>query len=499
MYIPEKKFSSGLMFFFFIIIVIGVFIWGSCRDDDDDNSGPPPDNVILVDCEATGANNGESWSDAFTKLESAFELFEPGKEIWVAEGTYHPAITTTSYLATFNLPENCMIYGGFQGHESSLSQRNWESHRTILSGDLNDDDDATGNTDDNAYYCVTGAMNATLDGFVITGGWGDGEAYPPACRAALEMDETDMSLSNCTFERTYSLQGCILLDRAVLTLENCTFLENKAGSGTCVNMNGGTIHVDGCLFQNNIATTSHSSSGGAAIKLSWIGPHVISHSVFINNQTNGRGGALNAVNLVGNDDVTLTISHCFFYQNSARLGGAVGIEDLPSTITNCVFSENQGYVGGAIHFWLGHTSVITNCTFSRNSAIAKGGALYFTPGTIQNCILWGNTAQENPQIYTSGGFPIHHSLIQDSFPGGEWDSNLGTNLGGNIDRDPLFVNANVALGSDAVASTSDDGLYLSAGSPAIDSGTTDNAPTDDICGSSRPQGNGPDMGAYESF
>jgi hypothetical protein len=40
-------------------------------------------------------------------------------------------------------------------------------------------------------------------------------------------------------------------------------------------------------------------------------------------------------------------------------------------------------------------------------------------------------------------------------------------------------------------------FHLAAGSPAVDAGTSDNAPTDDYDGTTRPQGSGPDVGAFE--
>ena len=44
--------------------------------------------------------------------------------------------------------------------------------------------------------------------------------------------------------------------------------------------------------------------------------------------------------------------------------------------------------------------------------------------------------------------------------------------------------------------TTDD-YHVAAGSPAVDAGTAVGAPAVDLEGSSRPQGNGFDIGAYE--
>lgn len=70
----------------------------------------------------------------------------------------------------FGLVSGVALYGGFEGGETSLEQRNWTAHPTILSGDIDGDGFLN---DGNVYHVVTGTevdSTTVLDGFTITAG-----------------------------------------------------------------------------------------------------------------------------------------------------------------------------------------------------------------------------------------------------------------------------------------------------------------------------------------
>ena len=94
---------------------------------------------------------------------------------------------------------------------------------------------------------------------------------------------------------------------------------------------------------------------------------------------------------------------------------------------------------------------LTNVTFSGNSATSYGGGIYNSSGSpsLANSILWGNSAgSDGAQIYRRSAASATYSDIQ-----GGWS---GT---GNLDADPLFVDAD---GADNVPGTADDNLRLQA-------------------------------------
>jgi hypothetical protein len=143
----------------------------------------PTANIVYVTTDGAGNKDGSSWSNAYPKLadplkfaamqNSKFSAADSIKQIWVAQGTYYPmhreGSTTNDRDNTFALSEKVKIYGGFEGNEANLSDRNPALHPTVLSGDIG----TTNDPSDNAYHVVTASNVSTatvLSGFTITGG-----------------------------------------------------------------------------------------------------------------------------------------------------------------------------------------------------------------------------------------------------------------------------------------------------------------------------------------
>ena len=82
-------------------------------------------STIYVKADASGANNGSSWADAYIDLQDALSVAVSGDQIWVASGTYYPT-TGTDQSATFTLANGVSIYGGFDGTETLLTERDPE-------------------------------------------------------------------------------------------------------------------------------------------------------------------------------------------------------------------------------------------------------------------------------------------------------------------------------------------------------------------------------------
>lgn len=183
--------------------------------------GPEPE-IIHVDTDATGANDGSSWEDAFNHLQDALSVAQAGDQIWVAEGIYRPDEDTVNPEgtgdrgATFFLVNGVAIYGGFAGSENSLYERDWQVHETILSGDLNEDDgpDFANNSENSCNVLDGTGMDAStiLDGVTITAGNATGRCNLKNSGGGMwnynAVPRTGPTLTNCTFYRNCAKRWC---------------------------------------------------------------------------------------------------------------------------------------------------------------------------------------------------------------------------------------------------------------------------------------------------
>ena len=92
------------------------------RDTDRDGIGDACENVIYVKWDANGANNGSSWTNAYTSLQAALTAAQTHDDIWVAASPsptdYYKPSVPSGRAATFTLRDNVSVYGGFAGIEA---------------------------------------------------------------------------------------------------------------------------------------------------------------------------------------------------------------------------------------------------------------------------------------------------------------------------------------------------------------------------------------------
>ncbi len=449
--------------------------------------------VRFVDASAVGANNGTSWANAFTKLQDALAVAVSGDELWVARGVYHPdegtAQTDGDRSATFQLKNGVAIYGGFAGGETSVGQRNPSANVTVLSGDIDGNDvtdpDGVVTTHlningDNSYQVVTGSGTngtAVLDGFTITAGLANGGTGPCVniCGAGMFNSAGSPTLANLVFSGNSASNaggGMANTNGSSPSLSRVAFRANAAGQGAgMANLDGSSPAVRNALFADN--TTA--GNAGGMFNLNSSSP-LLERVVFVGNFASVNGGGM-----FNQNSSNPSLSAVGFFGNSAGFGGGMyNLVNSNPDLVNVVFSRNAafGLGGGAGAGMLNNASspVLTNVTFSANIAggsIQQGGGMLNGAGSnpvLVNVILWGNFALSGKEILNSGGSTpaISFSLIEGSGgSGGGWNAALGTDGGGNLDANPLFVDPD---GADNIPGTVDDNLRVRRGSPAIDAG-----------------------------
>lgn len=480
---------------------------------------------LFVNASAAANGDGVSWATAFTDLQDALSLAASCSnitEIWVAKGTYKPT-TGNDQIISFSMLPNVKIYGSFAGSETSLSQRTSSviaANPSILSGDLSNNDVVTGtgstlsitNNSDNSYHVVQNIdngltnSNSLLDGFTIKGGnavWGGG----------MQNFRSSPAIANTIFINNYAIDGGGMWNNdASVSLSNVTFSNNYASltGGGMYNFSCSPI-LNNISFSGNLSSTYgggiyNSSSTPTLNNVSFTGnvalsygggmynhqsPCTISSTIFSQNTGDAGGG-------IYNNESSTNISNSFFYANIATVTGGGGINNSSSspTITNSVFANNTANTngGGMLNTQCPNTH-LRNITFSKNNAGSSGGGIYNDNSyntSIWNGILWGNTQGGTTVSSTSGNPCRAYSSNVELISGVD-----GTG-GGNINQNPLFVNANNPAGTDGFFLTTDDGLALQSCSPSLNKGINlYNSSTNDIIGNPRIFANTIDMGAYE--
>src|ERR1017187_5059952 len=396
--------------------------------------------IAYVNINATGSNDGATWANAFTSLQSALSVARTCTgitQIWIAKGTYKPGTNRTD---SFSMVNGVKIYGGFSGTETLLPQRNWTTNPTILSGDLNGDDVITGsgatlsitNNSDNSYHVINNYNNrvtstAVLDGFTISGGNASG-----------------------------TNGGGMLNISSSPTLANLTFSGNNASS------DGGGIY----------------NSGGSS-------PTLTNLTFSVNNASVGGG--------IYKDRKSTRLTSVTFSGNNALNGGGMDI-DLSSspTLTNVTFSGNASHQGGGIFIGPNSSVSLTNVTMSGNSASILGGAIGNSGLTVncKNTIIAQNSSPQYPDgfgpVTSQGNNLIGNGTGTTGFTNGTNNDQVGTAAS---PINPLLA----PLGNYGGTTQT---MALLPGSPAINAGTSTGAPTTDQRGDSRV--GAVDIGAFES-
>jgi predicted GH43/DUF377 family glycosyl hydrolase len=222
-----------------------------------------------------------------------------------------------------------------------------------------------------------------------------------------------------------------------------------------VTVNAAGVVLDGFTITGGSAQRAGGVSAGSNT--------LINDCLIRDNFADGSPDAWGGGGVLASESVTITNSRITGNQvNQGASGVRVGEGAL--TMINTLVADNRGAEG--MH--LNGSASLTNVTVAGNAAGTGGPGINFNPQTggnlvILNSIIYDNGVGDAIHVPDPGAVQASYSDIQ-----GGWS---GT---GNVDADPLFV--------DAVHGD----YHLSASSPAVDAGTNAGAPLTDWEDDPRP-------------
>lgn len=247
--------------------------------------------VLYVNAAATGNGDGSSWLNAMSSLQQAMASnCAKVTQLWVARGTYKPAVGTNRDSA-FVMRNNLAIYGGFAGTETLLSQRNWRLNPTILSGDVG----VQNNIADNSFNIIrnnNNGLNATaiLDGFTITGGNANGGTYLANRGGGINNYLSSPAIANCQFLGNNAVEygGAMFNQGSTATVINSVFMGNTAlYGGGLYNESAATELINCTMSGNAVAVT-----GAAMYTFGTVSPEVTNSIIWGNGSgIQNAGGA----------------------------------------------------------------------------------------------------------------------------------------------------------------------------------------------------------------
>jgi len=305
--------------------------------------------VVYVNKNATGTNNGNSWADAYTTIQAGINDADVAdEEVWVVQETYPKAIVMKSGVA---------LYGGFNGTETSRSERNWTTNVTKI-------DASTARDGLSAYHVVImdNITTATIDGFTITGGEAIGGG-------------------------TNDYGGGIFC----YSLNETNLITNNTISGNSAYYDGGGIYCDYYsspeITNNTISGNSTYNYGGGIFCRDSSSPEITNNTISGNFANWGSGIFCNSS--------SPAITNNTISENSASSygGGIYCYYSSPEITNNTISGNSAGSYGGGIYCYYNSSPAITNNTISGNSADYGAGGIYccYSSPEISNNTISGNS------------------------------------------------------------------------------------------------------------
>ena len=429
----------------------GYEIHASHTDPNDPNDHP---STIFVKPSPTGLGDGSSWANAMGSIQEAIVQAGLHAEIWTQQGTY---------IESLNMKSDLAIYGGFNGTETLLEQRDWENQVTKIdtSSILK------------RVFSVVDTENTRIDGIAMTSLYHmpEGEEltndvfennYYKDSGVAVRFVSTDESnvIENCHISDSIARPTVNVISaiNSCPTIKNCK-IENTTGRAIFIvddydimesyDKNKKMLIAD-CIFTDihregirgdnegfdlTIKNSTFSRNGQvqhSAIEVPKLKCFTIDNCVITGGTAFANGFTTSTAALTIDADEMVSITNCSISGNkgggirvgpkgtlildrceiSSNFGTGVSIAGNETFITNCIISGNtdnsyshsasgQSHFGG-LHLYSNAETYINNCTFSNNTIYnGKGGGIYIADDNP------GTTVINNCLFYNNNAHAIY--------------------------------------------------------------------------------------------
>ena len=278
------------------------------------------------------------------------------------------------------------------------------------------------------------------------------------------------------------------------------------------------ITIDGLVFQN----ANHETWGAGAVYFR--DNMVIKNCRFVN--CHGRNAGAIYIDHKEGEYAPALVSNCIFEYCSAT-GSSGAIYNYNGIIENCIVRGCTGQYG----IIRNNGGIIRNCAVYNNSATVAGwpnsGGIYNEAGEIINCTVCNNYGDQFAGVYSDAGTKIYNSVFwgnkaaegfsdhanyfssSATFGANYTDDGSSSkftstklNKDNNATDGPNFSNPTSFVGvpkteAERVALQKADFSLMDLSTALLDKGIAEQAPEKDIVGTTRPIGEGVDIGAYE--
>lgn len=424
--------------------------------------------VVCYDSHATGANDGTSWADAYTDLQTAVTAAGDGGEVRVKQGVHYPVASAATSITIGNVK----LIGGYTGNGE---ERSTDRRLTVFTGDFNKNDqyvDKDGNVigqvfdyekgefidfrdwteaekywtinnsvrSDNVQHLFTVASGTTVSDFSqrIEGmtfvGFGTtgvrGSFYTGLAGCTMTMTNCDL-VAVCTSAGTGSANVEL---NANARVQDCGFY-GTLGCNFAANASGVNVEMTGCVFRSLYGCVLNLRAVGMALQKGATATVVDTTFDWI---YFGTGGAAHwgAVLSINGTSAFQKIDGCTFahirsdtwvYQAAnptAKFASLVVTDSSKSKpVTNCVFEDCYYRCDAAVGSMF--AGAFSECTFRRNVliGIAENTTSSLILADANNSGLSNCNFEDN---YVEACAPTAASL------GGGWSCSGASHATGNV-------------------------------------------------------------------